>query len=231
MKGPGYMSIIAGEVVHIIKCIPIEVKFRQTDQCYLQLSIHKGNETLFLTPRTHIIIGKGTETSCNIFLPSMYFLNDAWYKLSPKPTESLPPSIMKPTTNPTWKYTNPASLATSGIYTQADLNMLRDHIMFPAEKPNVLNSLARDILGHSNINDKVSLMNLLDEKTLNKIAESGWGKFWKLFTNFGTASAGFIGIIIIVTGIKLIADTIIHGMLYIEYLDGQSIFSVLFGTQ
>ena len=99
-------------------------------------------ETLFLTPRTHIIIGKGTETSCNVFLPLMYYSNDAWYKLFPKPTESLPPSIMKPTTKPTWKYTNPASLATSEIFTQADLGKLRDHIMFPAEKPNVLNSLA-----------------------------------------------------------------------------------------
>ena len=27
MKGPGYMSIIAGEVVHMNKCIPIQVKF------------------------------------------------------------------------------------------------------------------------------------------------------------------------------------------------------------
>ena len=61
------------------------------------------------------------------------------------------------------------------------------------------------------MNDKVSLMNLLDEETLNKIAESAWGRFWTLFTNFGTASAGFIGIIIIIRGIKLIADTIMHG--------------------
>ena len=210
MKSPGYMSIIAGEEAHIVECIPIEVKFRKTDQFYLQLPINKENETVFLTPRTHIRIGKERETICNIFLPSMYYLKDAWYKLSPKPTESLPSSIMKPTTKPTWKYTNPASLATSGIYTQADLDKLRDHIMFPTEKPNVLNSLAREILGHSNINDKVSLMNLLNEDTLNKIAESAWGRFWTLFTNFGT-SAGFIGIIIIIRGIKFIADTIIHG--------------------
>lgn len=37
------------------------------------------------------------------------------------------------------------------------------------------------------------------------------GKFWTIFTNFGTASAGLIGIIIIFRGIKLIADTLIHG--------------------
>ena len=33
--------------------------------------------------------------------------------------EAVPPSIMKPTTKPAWEYRNPASLATSGIYTQA----------------------------------------------------------------------------------------------------------------
>ena len=32
MKGPGYMSVIVGEVVHIIKCIPVEVKYRKTQE-------------------------------------------------------------------------------------------------------------------------------------------------------------------------------------------------------
>ena len=41
---------------------------------------------------------------------------------------------MKTTTKPIWNYTNLASLATSGIYTQADLDKLRDYIMFPAEE-------------------------------------------------------------------------------------------------
>ena len=44
MKSPGYMSTISGEVVHIDKCISIEVKFRQIDQYYLQIPIHKGND-------------------------------------------------------------------------------------------------------------------------------------------------------------------------------------------
>ena len=61
------------------------------------------------------------------------------------------------------------------------------------------------------MNDKVSLMDLLDEETLNKIAESDWGRFCTLFTNFLTASSGFIGIIITIREIKLIADIIIHG--------------------
>ena len=54
-------------------------------------------------------------------------------------------------------------------------------------------------------------MSPLDKESLNKKAESVWKIFWTPFTNFSTASAGFIGIIIILRGIKLIADTIIHG--------------------
>ena len=54
-------------------------------------------------------------------------------------------------------------------------------------------------------------MNLLEEETLDKIAQSACGRFWTIFSNFSTASAGFIRIIIIIRTIKLIADTIIHG--------------------
>ena len=35
MKAPGYTSVIAGEVVHIVKCIPVEVKYRKTEEFYL----------------------------------------------------------------------------------------------------------------------------------------------------------------------------------------------------
>ncbi|EZA50981.1 hypothetical protein X777_10412 [Ooceraea biroi] len=37
MKGPGYMALLAGEVIHIVKCVPVEVKIRQTSECYSQL--------------------------------------------------------------------------------------------------------------------------------------------------------------------------------------------------
>ena len=38
-----------------------------------------------------------------------------------------------------------------------------------------------------------------------------WRRFWTIFTSFGTTSEGLIGPIIIIRGIKLITDTIIHG--------------------
>ena len=130
----------------------------------------------------------------------MYLFGETWYKLLPNPVESIAPTIVKPLTKVTWKYTNPLSLATSGIYSQSDLDKLRDHIMFTAKKPMILNSLAREITRHITINQGISLTNLFNEDVIDKIAESGWGRFWTIFTSFGTTSSGLIGLIIIIRG-------------------------------
>ncbi|KYN12133.1 hypothetical protein ALC57_15695 [Trachymyrmex cornetzi] len=54
MKGPGYMALLAGEVIHIVKCVPVEVKIARTTECYEQLPVLRANETYFLTPQTHM---------------------------------------------------------------------------------------------------------------------------------------------------------------------------------
>jgi len=132
------MALLAGEVIHIIKCVPVEVKLARTQECYQkneQLSVIWNNQTYFLTPQTHILMRQGTQIVCNSLAPPMYLLGDAWYKLMPKSVETLTPTIIKPLTKPTWKYISPEALATSGIYSQEDLEELKDHIMFPAERP------------------------------------------------------------------------------------------------
>ena len=116
MTGPGYMSVISGGVVHIVKFIPVEVKYRITEECYLQLPIFRRNQSFFLSPRIHILTKSGIQTNCNSFLPPMYLFGETLYKLLTNPFESTAPTIVKPLTKATWKYTNPSSLATSGIY-------------------------------------------------------------------------------------------------------------------
>ncbi|KAL6418933.1 hypothetical protein ACFW04_011684 [Cataglyphis niger] len=211
MKGPGYMALRAGEVIHIVKCVPVEVRLARVEECYDQLPVLRGNKTNFLTPQTHILLRQGTQTACNAFAPSMYLLGDSWYKLTPKPIDTLPPTIMKPLTKPTWKYVSPGSLATSGIYTETDLEELRDHIMFPAERPAVLNTVARGVMGRSTSLQEGSISNLLDKNVIEKIAVSTWQKFWNKFLIFGNVSAGIMGIYLGIRIFKLILDTIVNG--------------------
>lgn len=83
--------------------------------------------------------------------------------------------------------------------------------MFPAEKPALLNSVARGLTGHSFDSNAVSVYNMLDEASLNKIAESAAAKVWKGFVTFGPATAGIFGIFLIIRLVKIIIDTAIHG--------------------
>jgi len=211
MQGPGYMALLAGEVIHIVKCVPVEVRLAQVQECYDQLPVTRDNKTLFLTPQTHILLRQGTQVACNSLAPAMYLLGDSWYRLTPKPVETLPPLVLKPMTKPTWKYLSPGSLATSGIYSDNDLETLRDHIMFPAERPSVLNTVARGMMGQPGSINGGSFLNLLDEASIEKIATSAWERFWKKFLIFGNISAGVIGIYMAIRIIKLILDTIVHG--------------------
>jgi len=127
------MALLAEEVIHIVKCVSVEVKLASTTECYEQLPVLRGNTTYFLTPQTHILLRQGTQTTCNSFAPTMYLLGDASYKFMPKQVKTIAPTIMKPSTKPSWRYISPG--ATSGIYSQVDLEEFKDHIMFPAERP------------------------------------------------------------------------------------------------
>jgi len=211
MKAPGYTAVTTGEVIHLIKCVPTECRIRHTEECFNELPVSYRNESYFLLPRSRILTKKGTSRECNDLLPVMYKMHGTWFRVSGRPIEVLPPPTIQPLTKPTWRYVSPDSLATSGIYTMDDLNRLKNHIMFPVERPAALNTIARGAMGEEIPPGSVSMLNLLDEQSLNKIAENTGQRLWQGFVTFGSASAGVLAIFVIIRVVKLVVDTIIHG--------------------
>ncbi|XP_076661080.1 uncharacterized protein LOC143364870 [Halictus rubicundus] len=192
MKEPGFIAVPAGEVVHIIKCVPVTVQF--------------------LKPKDHIISSTGTQKPCNELIPPLYKLHGVWYRLTPSLVETVAPSLLQPLATPAWKYVDPKNLATGGIYSQDDLENLQEHIMFPVDKVAVINSIAQGASGRQYASDSINMFNLLDEHSLQQIAESTAQKLWSGLTTFGSVSAALIGIYIIFKMIKIIINTIMNGM-------------------
>lgn len=211
MKGPGYTAVTTGEVIHLVKCIPVECKLRQTEHCFNELPVSYRNMSLFLLPRSRILTSTGTQRECSNLLPMMYKIHGTWFRMTPRPMETIPPPIIQPLTHPSWQYVSPSTLAVSGIYSNEDLDRLRAHIMFPVEKPSMLSTIARGAMGKEIPSGSVSMLNLLDEASLERIAESAAAKAWKGFITFGSASAGVLAIFIIIRTAKLVIDTLIHG--------------------
>ena len=100
MKGPGYMAVVAGEVVHIVKCVPVEMKMEHGESCYAELQVTRNNKTYFLTARTHILKTHGTQIPCNRLLPSQYYVGNKRYKILSLPTTAEKPTNIKPMTAP-----------------------------------------------------------------------------------------------------------------------------------
>ncbi|KAL6421646.1 hypothetical protein ACFW04_014564 [Cataglyphis niger] len=136
MKGPGYMAVTTGEVTHIVKCIPVDVTVRRTGECYTELPVTVRNISLFLTPKSRVITKLGNQRECSYELPTIYRIEDTWVQFTPEPqVRQLPPQQLRPLTTLSWDYLTSGPLAISGIYSKKDIGKLRDHIMFPAEKP------------------------------------------------------------------------------------------------
>lgn len=95
MKGLGYTAIIAGEVAHIIKCIPVDVMIRSTNTCYQELPVTFARRSMFLAPKTRILKRTGTPIDCNPLLPTMYRVNGTWIGLIPHITSEQTPQTFK----------------------------------------------------------------------------------------------------------------------------------------
>ncbi|CAB0042576.1 unnamed protein product, partial [Trichogramma brassicae] len=147
MKGPGYTGIVSGECIHLIKCLRVEILLRATDNCYEQLPVTFQNQSMFLAPRTRILVTNGKEVQCDGRLPPMFKLGDQWYRSLPQIVPAPTPEILTPQMTPTWKYTSPDSLAIGGIYSEKDTKKLRDLIVFPLERGAVMNTILRGAVG------------------------------------------------------------------------------------
>lgn len=197
MKSSGYTAQVMGEVIHIIKCQPVDVILRPVDKCYLELPVMVSNQSYFMTPRSHLLIKYGTEISCNELLASYYFISNTWYSFSPTKHIMIPPHDFGSVIEEQWKYIDIKHLATDGIYTQDELSQLRDHIMYPVEKHSIENIMVRSYMGlHPEYQSQKGSF-LLTPYDMDSLTENISKKIWTYITNFGNISSGIFGLYMI----------------------------------
>lgn len=214
MKGPGFTAIIAGEVLHIVKCTPVDVVVRQSKNCYNQLPVSWNNEPYFLAPKTRVLMKQGAKITCNKLVPPMFLIDNVWYRISPRMVETAAPIQLQSDSKITWKYREPKSLAVAGIYAVEELNRLRDYLLFPHEKFSGLNKIERAIAGDKTELKDTQVLSIMDveykaQNIVHTIRNVRWDKFMK----FGTFSAGVISAVVVLSVIKLIFYVVIRAFI------------------
>ena len=104
MKVPGHMAVVSGEVIHVLKCIPIEVTVRKTNTCHNELPVTYRNTSFFVTPKSRILTKHGTSRECNPLLPISYNIETTWIQFSPFSVTSTIPQELKLLTKLSWSY-------------------------------------------------------------------------------------------------------------------------------
>lgn len=211
MKARGYTAYVAGEVAHLVECKEVECKIRQDNNCFHDLPATCNNESVFLKPRTHVISTYGRRKDCSNILPAMMEINGKWCQFTPQIARALPPQILQPMTKPTWKYEDLDDISNGGIYTKEELAKFQEHIIFPSNKPAILEDITRKIQGGNTYESQADYKNLLNIKDIEEMAESKFNELWKNFMQFGSASAGILMIILIFQAIAAIINISIHG--------------------
>lgn len=133
-KEPGYTAVLLGEVVFLIKCVPTEVKIRETELCYNELPVLHKNQSVFMTPLNHLLQPRGTVVECNTFMQPSYLLLNEWFAFSQAMLKIREPETLGSQSLHTWAYQKRGNLAIAGIYTQKQLDTLKKQIMYPVER-------------------------------------------------------------------------------------------------
>lgn len=197
-KRPGYTALIRGEVVHMIKCVPVNVYVHTSTLCTNELPVLYLDRPYFMNSRSHILSEHWEDVSCNAMFPVKYRLKDQWFTLGPALIKSTAPKILKLNINYSdWMYKE-LNIGTAGIYSPEDIDRQRMAVLFPLEMRAITRSIASTVGGYQSVPSSFKLANLVDKDYLHEAIASYWEKFHSGLQIFGIYSGAIMGMLMII---------------------------------
>lgn len=212
MGMPGYTALPAGEVMYLVKCQAVSVKRKFSENCYQEFPVEYMNSTWYMAPRTHILLVRGNEVPCSEIVPINYNIDNKWYSFSPKAHETVEPTSIVPNSESGWKYSNPAPLISSGLYSSDDLEAIRRQLMFPLDKGAAVNAISNRIFTQrkSGENDDFDFSKLISENDVKTSVEGFFLKTTGILSVFGSYTSIVIGAWMVYTFSKWLLNLIFH---------------------
>lgn len=189
---PGYMSVVAGEVMYVTKCQMVSVQVRKVHSCFNNLPILYNNKSLFMEPFSRIIMNTSMEIPCSPVTPPMYRVEQNWYTMNPFMSKAFNPNVIKPKMSPSsWKYENLHDLMVSGIYSADSMDKYREFMNFPLVRLEA-NSFITAKLTHSSayIDSDMNGIDLIGMDTIRNTGKElikdllGWASSIGIFGGF-----------------------------------------------
>lgn len=213
MKKTGFMAHFAGEVVHVVQCLPVEVEVADNLlECYEQLPVYINDKLKFLTPKTRILVKEGTQIKCNRLLPTQFQINGKWRTINPRIEDSAEPVSLIPDVGDSFILKKIVHIATAGIYSLKEMEDYLTRLLFPIEKQALLNDVVRSMVNEP-VKNQLGLANLITDNVITSIAKKSWNLIWTDFMIFGQFSSGVMAVIYCAEIIVMLAELLIRGFI------------------
>ena len=206
----GKIATLSGETATLISCIAIPVTFRDaTPRCYDALPITVNNQSMFMSPISHIIVPSAAQITCSKLNPQNYrILSDVWVSLSPDVNVlPSPPIVLQPSVDDSLHFGTLKRVSGNGLYSLNDLRQLHKSMVFPGQRSAITTHITNQLLGFQS-HSEFSALNLFSKQDLDSLAQSTMSRLWQYLSTLGIISSSFIGIAFIFQGIKYILSTL-----------------------
>lgn len=208
LMGHGFTGQLAGNLIHIIKCQPVEVKIDPYPKiCTQDIPILYHNEPLFMSSTSHIIIKHSQKLNCNKILPVKFRINGNWIKFTPTLRLAKAPRKLGPEPRENYKPVEIRDLENRGLYSKQDIENYQKSINFPHERAAIIDNTAAEIRDIRNIEDMD-----IEENFFKSYVNKHIGVYWEKYKDFGSISAAIFMTIAIIMIMGYIINIILNAL-------------------
>ncbi|CAB3251517.1 unnamed protein product [Arctia plantaginis] len=179
-----FTAVAAGEVIHIIKCIPVPVSPRRDDDYTVEHPVSYANQNYYLSPRSHILQKTATPTPCSDILTPEYKIAGKWYSFRKGMIPTREPIIVTPKRPSKWEGLDLGNIMDAGIYTSEQIERVRHQIMYSQERRAISEKITGALNGDSVSHNRLNYGIFIDKEELKSQFTQWWMETWGIFKTF-----------------------------------------------
>lgn len=210
-KRSGYTAVVAGEVIYLIECKPTYVILDPRSICYQEIPVIVNNQSLFLSPVTHIIQERGVEIECTPLMAPKFKLGGNWVTLDHGLRVTPEPAVITSDVVTSWHYDRLDNLLKAGIYSPDNVEKMKRLIYDQGDKRSVMSIMHRLATNLPVDTQRINFERFIPETSVESVIKKAWQSMWSWTNMLGNLCSSMIGIYLIAKTVKIILDSIAHG--------------------
>ena len=207
----GIFGRMMGEVLFTYKCSQVNVVLAQTLECTNELPVVYEGKLRYVEPITRILSPPDTvikPINCsNVLAPIYQITPTTWVSLPGKVKVDNPKQLELMTLEKGQVFKELEGIATSGLYSPADIEAARKYILFPQQQQKVMTEIVQ--LSMQGGSGEPDFERLLSPDHFKRATLNTLKKMWGKFLVFGQAMSGMMGVYFIITLIKVVISQVL----------------------